>query len=108
MPVPPAYKPPTPPVWATYIEDRMPQFKTHNNRGQALNAVQYVFSQGVRGGIIYRLVNEAWQEWLDVPKGMKKKDVQLPPDITCGKCKQGEVIDKEDYLCPSCRKAATP
>lgn len=106
MPVPPAYTPPKPPIWATYIEDRKPPFKTHGDRGKAISAVKYVFSEGVRGGIIYRLVNEEWQEWLTVIPGTPKNDIKLPPTITCSKCQQGEVIDKTDYLCPSCRKAA--
>lgn len=30
-----------PKIWATYIPSRSPQFKIHNGKGQAINALKY-------------------------------------------------------------------
>jgi hypothetical protein len=66
---PPDYRPPKAPEWATYIEDRRPQFKVHNGRGQALNAVRLVLAKGMRGGIVYRLIDGTWAEYDRVTPG---------------------------------------
>ena len=64
---PPVYKPEEPPCWATYCYIRRPQFKVHSNRGHALNAVGMSVDgkrhYHARGGIIYQLVDNKWEEW---------------------------------------------
>lgn len=51
------YGPPTAPVWATYVPDRSPRFKTYTNRGHALNAFQYV-----KSAVLYRREDDQWVE----------------------------------------------
>jgi hypothetical protein len=58
-------------VFATYIEDRQPQFKVHTDRGKARSAVMYNIHRGARGGVIYQLVDGDWKIYAVVPPGTK-------------------------------------
>lgn len=62
MTVPPAPRFPKRiiPEWATFVAGRRPEFKLHNGRGQAKNAVLYEVQHGPRGGTIYHYENDEW------------------------------------------------
>lgn len=68
----------TPPIieWATYVPRRHPQFKTHKNRGHALNAFQYRSS-----AILYRWVEPG--EWQEV---YRIEDFKVTKDMACERC----------------------
>lgn len=59
---------PNRPEWATYIEGRSPKFKTHANRGQALNAASYYSRQCQ----IFRWDFEE-DKWIEVWSGAVEK-----------------------------------
>lgn len=46
--------------WASYCADRKPQFKMHQGRGQAMNAIMYTIHKGPRGGVIYHHEGGEW------------------------------------------------
>lgn len=46
--------------WATYIPNRKPNFKTHKNRGQALNAFQY------RDNVILYKYDFDQSKWIEI------------------------------------------
>lgn len=97
---PPPYKPKAPPVWATYVKTRTPQFKVHSSHGPAHNAIYLDLSgKGPRGGVIYKLVDNRW---------LQDERVQGPdlagaaePGI-CASC-EGQIWDDDQYLCEECR-----
>ena len=62
--------------WATFILDRNKQFKEHENRGHALNAIK-----DTHAGILYRL-NEQTQTWDEVLR--IEGNYQLAPCDNCG------------------------
>lgn len=97
---PPAFKPPKIPEWATYIPERSPKFKAHNDRGKAINACNYM-SQ--RDAWLYRLFDGKWILWAHKPKSTNyRSKIELPSARNC-ECGQ-EIIDPTDYLCKICRK----
>src|SRR4051794_8843876 len=63
-------------VYATYIPDRSPAFKTHWNLGQAKNAITYM--QRPAGAIMYRLVDDQWVECFK----MNPDDYHIPEHCT--------------------------
>jgi hypothetical protein len=96
---PPSFKPPKIPEWATYIPKRSPKFKAHNDRGKAINAVNY----DKREGWLYRLFDGEWIPWAYKPTATSYREkLILPPErkCECGK----EIIDPKDYMCKECRK----
>jgi hypothetical protein len=60
-------------LWATYIQDRNPAFKTHPSRQAAENAVNLTDNWGEmesvkRGGAIFMLKKGAWQPFKNVKR----------------------------------------
>lgn len=61
-------------LWATYIPDRRPPFKTHPSRQAAENAVNLTDYWGgeegpvKRGGAIFMLKKGAWQPFKNVKR----------------------------------------
>jgi hypothetical protein len=61
-------------LWATYIHDRRPPFKTHGSRQAAENAVNLTDNWGgemepvKRGGSIFMLKKGAWQPFKNVKR----------------------------------------
>lgn len=68
--------PPSIPPYATYIEDRRPQFKVHRTLGLAKSAVgAKIWKNGMRGGIVYELKDgQTWVELFRVEPGTQKID----------------------------------
>lgn len=70
--------PPPPPKWATYIQDRRPQFKMHSQRGHVRSAVGGGGYRGgsVRGGRVYEWDSQAesWTLLHDIPEGTRKSE----------------------------------
>lgn len=72
---------PDPHVWATWISNRSPQFKTHSSLGIAKNAISA--REGYRNGMnadcyVYRWCDEGWWEEVHhLPRGSNKKDHPL-------------------------------
>lgn len=98
---PPAYKIKDPPIWATYIQDRSPQFKIHNKLEQANAALNYGYSSNRRGGVLYELVDNEWVQRKRV-KGRGLKDAAEPG--ICAGCEQSSFsVGETDYLCAKCR-----
>lgn len=72
--------------WATWIPDRTPQFKVHNDLGHAKNAVGAEISgrrrltpngaaePKIRGGVVYEMVDGKWTVRAVVPPGSYKSD----------------------------------
>lgn len=96
---PPPYKPKPNPMWATYIYDRTPRWKVHNDRGKAHNAVYYKLYSGPRGGVIYKLVDNEWTEDERVEGTGGARGAAVPGE--CAEC--GRQVWEEDYLCARCR-----
>jgi hypothetical protein len=105
---PPDFRPPKIPEWASYIPQRHPKFKAHNNRGQAVNAINY----DSREGWLYRLYQGKWIPWAYKPEWTKSTGVKkyqhklilpLKRECTNENCRN-EVIDPDDYICDQCRK----
>ncbi len=60
-------------LWATYIPDRRPPFKTHPSRQAAENAVNLTDNWGEmesvkRGGTIFMFKKGAWQQFKRVKR----------------------------------------
>jgi hypothetical protein len=55
---------PEAPIWATYVPERRPKFKSHTQRSHALGAFQYR-----RNVILYKFIDSEWVEVYRIENG---------------------------------------
>jgi hypothetical protein len=79
------------PEWATYIQDRRPHFKTHSDRGKALQAASY-YSRPTQ---IFRY-NFEDEKWIEVFNGVVPKYGRGERPQTCERC-GGSTIREKPY-----------
>lgn len=63
--------------WATWIPDRLPQFKMHESLTRAKCAMAARYNSGMRGGVLYQFNNDQWQIMAIVRPGSHKDDYLL-------------------------------